>query len=254
MNKLIKVILFAMLLLVTAVPAAFATPYVVAGDSIYLNSWNSLDQSGIMNYTVSGGGKQFNIGTFCIQDNVDINANTWYTVGNVSDIVGWRNSTPDYNPSVAGEGPLNSRVNWLYAQYETGVFGPTGLGNQSNQSDFQNLLWYLQGEDTYNSSNGKWYSTIGTTFSTSSAWYKDYINNYASASAANPSGQWGTEVLNIVDSKGVIAQNQLVYQPVPEPSTLLMSGAGLLGLLLIRRGGAIKNLPVYRKLRARKES
>ncbi|MDA8387998.1 MAG: PEP-CTERM sorting domain-containing protein [Nitrospiraceae bacterium] len=231
MNGLARIICFVSLFLIMAAPAAFATPYVVAGDSIQLSSANFTGYNGygagMIKYNISGNGIQpFQIGTFCIQDNVDIGWNK-YTVGNVSDIVGWSKSDPTGNPSIKGEGPLAPAVNWLYEQYSIGTFNTL---TASQQADFQNLLWYLQGED-----NGT-YSAINTTFSTTSAWYTDYANNFKNASAGNPSGKWGTEVLNIVDSNGNVQQNQLVYQSVPEPSTftLLIFGMGLLGVLLGR--------------------
>ena len=247
MKRLEKIISLASLFLLLAAPVAFATPYVVAGDSIQLTGTSGVNWTGyngygagVMNYYVSGNGvKTFQIGTFCIQDNVDIG---WgkYTVGNVSDIVGWSTSKPSGDSAISGEGPLKGDVNWIYEQYANGKFGTL---NSANQADFQNLLWYLQGEDTIK--NGTPYSTIGTTFSTNSAWYNDYINNYVNGNLAarNPSGQYGTEVLNIVDASGIVQQNQLVYQPVPEPSTftLLMVGTGLLGLFF-RRFRAARNL------------
>ena len=235
MNRL-RIICLVSLLLMLAAPAAFATPYVDAGDSITLSSANFQGYNGygagIMDFKVSDGTNKFTIGTFCIQDNVDIGWST-YTVGNVSDIVGWSPTQTNGNSSIAGEGPLQGDVNWLYAQYETGQFT---LTDASDQSDFQNLLWYLQGEDT----NG--YSSIGTTFSTSSDWYKDYIKNYVGGGLANSPRQWGTEVLNIVDGKGDVEQNQLVYQSVPEPSTMLLLGAGLACALLLRRRSKTRNI------------
>ncbi len=220
MNRPVKIVLLAVLLLIMAAPAAFATP-IVAGDFISVNSWNALDNAGLIGAEVSGGGQQFNIETYCIQDNVYISPYTSYKIGNVSDIVGWSPSNPNGNPSIAGEGPLAGPVNWLYAQYSGNKFGTLNAGQQA---DFQNLLWNLQGEGSKD-------------FSTSTPWYQDYVNNYAVAAAANPSGQWGTEVLNIVDSSGTAKQNLLVG--MTEPSTFLMLGAGLLGLLLISKARAL---------------
>ena len=243
MKSMVKIIFLASLFLMMVATAAFATPYVVAGDSIQLASANTTGYNGygagVMDFNVWGTGvSKFQIGTFCIQDNVDIGWSS-YTVGNVSDIVGWSKSDPNGNSSIKGEGQLTGAANWLYAQYANHKFGTL---TASQQSDFQNLLWYLQGEDT--AVGGTPESSIGTTFSTTSDWYNAYVTSYVGGNlgAENPSGYWGTEVLNIVDSCGTVQQNQLVYQPVPEPSALLLLCAGLACALLMRRRSAIKNI------------
>ena len=239
MNRL-RIICLAALILMVAAPAAFATPYVDAGDSITLSSANWTGYSGygagIMDFKIADGTNKFTIGTFCIQDNVDIGWST-YTVGKVSDIVGLNPATNTFNSSTAGEGSLQGSVNWLYAQYSTGRFGTL---DSSQQADFQNLLWDLQGEGTL----GSFSTDTDPTDPNYSAWYDAYENDYLKNNLAsgNPSGKWGTEVLNIVDSCGNIEQNQLVYQPVPEPSTLFLLGAGLACALLLRRRSKTRNI------------
>ncbi len=153
----------------------------------------------------------FSISTFCIQDNANINLDTWYQI-TLTNYVGLSGG------ALAGDGALKGSVAYLYYRFSTGAYG-TLSANQ--QADFQNLLWALQGE-----------SPLGS-YSTSTLWYADY-ETWETFSAAEQAQLWGTEVINI-DGDGVDIQNQLYNANVPEPSTLLLVGVGVIAIISASR-------------------
>jgi len=212
--------ILSFLLLLCAAPIAQAVP-ITAGDYITLTNYNALDNAGIMTFEVSQTSSFSNysiITTFCIQDNVYIWPNSAYTIGNISNTVGPVDLSNHIN--TPGIGNLNSAVDYLYYRYATGAYD---LSSLSNQADFQKLLWSLQG-------SGPAYSSSGT------PWAADLLTYETTASLQNQS--WGTEVLNIVgyNSSGTLVdiQNQLYY-PVPEPTTMLLLGLGLVGVAGMRK-------------------
>jgi hypothetical protein len=202
-------------------PAALAD-IISVGDYVKLTAYNSLDSAGIMTYAVSkdqGNSIAFYYDTFCIQDNVYIYPSVWYPVAALSTIVG------PYNPVKPGEGPLNGAVDYLFYQYKSGVYN-TIMTSLETEADFQKVLWSLQG-------SGPEYPNDDPSTSTTYPWDTDLIT-YNNTVTMHQS--WGTQVINIVDRNFCDIQNQL-YNPVPEPSTVLLVGTGLACLVGMRRRG-----------------
>ncbi len=91
MKRLAVIIALVTILLMMITTAAVADT-INSGDYVKLITYNLTDNAGIMTYAVShdhGITTAFTYDTFCIQDNVYIWTNKWYSVANLSTNVGF---------------------------------------------------------------------------------------------------------------------------------------------------------------------
>jgi hypothetical protein len=236
MKKLINAMLVVTTLLIIVAPGVQAYQYTVTLD---VNSYSYLPggeftltpvtgglQSVLSNYASTtkdiGGGTNFE--TFCIETQVEFTPASWggptYNAGISNNAIG------------AGGNPLTLGAAWLYYEFATGQlndynYNYTGSTRQTSAGELQEAIWFFMGQNLNVQGD-----SIGV-----GPFKNDVISHFGSLSAAfAPSnGSYGVYVLNLYNANGSPAQNQLVLEKVPEPTTMLLLGLGLIGLAGIRR-------------------
>jgi hypothetical protein len=214
-----------------ALPVANATPTIVG--TVQLDTESGVypglgggeftaytSQNYVQNYysgaTYSGGFE-----TFCLETGVDFTpGNTYnYSLGTVSQ---------PFSGGGAGSGlPLTAGAAWLYQKFVTGSLSSYGFvytfGSARQQDDnlLQAAIWNLQGGQSYPGYNGN------------NQFYQDAITALGLGGATSAYTGTSIEVMQMWDSNGNAAQNQLVF--VPEVSqTAGLLGIGFLGILTFR--------------------
>jgi hypothetical protein len=129
--------------------------------------------------------------------------------------------------------PISVGTAWLYSQFAQNVYALSGT-RPSNANLFQQAIWYLEDE-----------TLPGGGTPSISAYQSMLIAKFGSLAAAKANYNYETEdlgvfVLNLTTLTDGVAQDMLVWtanpeQFVPIPPTVYLLGAGLLGLVGLRR-------------------
>ncbi len=127
-----------------------------------------------------------------------------------------------------GGDPISIGTAWLYLQFATGKlsnYDYTSSGRNADAGALQATIWWLEDEGSDPGKSNKFRNLVYTQFNDPKA-----DNN----------GVYPVAVLNVTTvNPGNFRQDQLVL--VPEPSTILLLGAGLIGLGLFGRRRFKKN-------------
>jgi len=214
----------ALLVLVGSIPVAAGAGPLVAGDIVKFS-----DLPG------DTGGGEFKLSdvtnpadwiiTFCLQKTEYMNFTSNFLIGSINPYT--LTDPADKGGDVNGQDPISSQTAWLYTQFTDGTLqnyaynsGNAVFASRAASADsLQHAFWMLEGEESVDQGN--------------------YYYNLAVSHTPQNFGIGDVAVLNmfVYNSQGVLveAQDQLVRASVPEPATLALMGAGMLGMTIVRR-------------------
>jgi hypothetical protein len=217
--------LLALVILVGSIPVAAGAGPIAVGDVVRFSDLHGNTGGGEFKLTDVANSSEWII-TFCLQRTEYMNFNSDFIVGSINT---YTLTDPDDKGGVNGTDPISSYTAWLYTQftdqtllkYDYNNTGNSVFANrEASANALQHAFWGFEQEETL-----------------------DLNNYYVQLAMNNTPSNFGTgdiRVLNIYSYSatapghiGAEAQDQLAR--VPEPTSMALVGAGMVGLVVRRR-------------------
>lgn len=181
---------------------------VSVGDSIFINDREGSTPGGEFGVTTSLEGPDL-FRTFCVQRDEPIDFTSPFVITGISTI------------ALEQGDPLDYRTAWLYTQFRAGTlpgynYTPNSPARIESANALQQAIWYIEQEQAIV------YTPLAQQFV-----------NLANNAGWTDLGQ--VRVLNLRYVTGAPAQDILVLEPVPEPTSMALAGLGIAAILKLRR-------------------